>query len=125
MEDGPADLGSPPGGVGGVPLADEVVLADRAVHRESMVRHVAGQGAIGPVNVIGRPGVLDDRQFDGRDHLERDPAHRPDWSGTGDEDRRLSPVPGEDVVGEGAARRPGGGHLLGGQGRLTVKPLAA
>jgi hypothetical protein len=61
LEDGPADLGSPLGGVGRVVLADEVVLAYRPCYREGVASHVCGQDAVGTIDVGRWPSVLDDR----------------------------------------------------------------
>jgi hypothetical protein len=60
LEDRPADLSPPLGGVGRVVLADEVVLADRPGDREGVAGHVRGQDAVGAVDVRRGPAVLDD-----------------------------------------------------------------
>src|SRR6266581_263990 len=123
-EDRPADFGAPPGGVGGVALADEVVLADRAVDGESVACDVCGQGAVGAVDVGGRPGVLDDRQFGGGDLCRRDPARRRDGPGAGDEDGHLTAVAGEHLIGVDAARGAARGHVLRGQGGMELAERA-
>src|SRR6185437_983871 len=56
-----------------------------------------------------------DRQLGGRDQGGGDAPGRPHRPGAGHEDGHLTPVPGEHLVGVGAARRTAGRGAAGGQ----------
>jgi hypothetical protein len=113
-------LSPPPCAVRGVALADQVILADRTVDREGVLRDIGGQDAVGAIDLLGWPGVLDDRQFHRRNVEGRDPRHRLDRGGARHEDRHLSAVFGEQLVSEDAARGATGRHALGAESRVQL-----
>src|SRR5260370_5663913 len=61
-------------GVGG---ADEVVLANRPVDRERMLRHISGEGTVRPVHLGIGAEVDHSRQLCRRDNVRAAAANRP------------------------------------------------
>ena len=51
LEDRPSNFGLPQRLVSGIGEADEVVLANRSVDRERMLRHISGEGTVGLVHL--------------------------------------------------------------------------
>src|SRR5579875_3803160 len=62
-EDRPANFGVPPGRVGGVVVADEIVLANRPVDRDGVAGNVGGECPVGAVDIIGRSVMVYDGEF--------------------------------------------------------------
>jgi hypothetical protein len=120
LENRPADLSPPPCAVRGVALADQVILADRTVDSEGVLRDIGGQDAVGAIDLRGWPGVLDDRQFHRRNLEGRDPPQRPDRGGARHEDRHLPALFGEQLVSEDAASGPADRHALGAESRAQL-----
>lgn len=61
VKDGPADLGAPGGGVGGVAWADEVGLADGSGHGEGVGHYPGAEQAVGDVDVVVLADVCRER----------------------------------------------------------------
>ena len=79
VEDGPADLGAPLVLVHGLVWTDHVVLAYRAFDREGMIRHIASERSVGPVDLAGVGAVVHgEGQFDLGYHEGAHPPGCPD-----------------------------------------------
>jgi CubicO group peptidase (beta-lactamase class C family) len=112
-EDGPADLGVPLAGVGGVVRAADVVLAQWAVHADLVGGGVVAEPAVADVGVGQRAAVTDHGQLGGGHGDRGHPADGPDLALDRDVHDRLAAVVLEDLAGVQAAAGAGGVQALG------------
>src|SRR6185437_11464656 len=76
LEDRPPNFGLPQRLVWGVGGADEVVLANRPVDRERMLRRISGEGTVRPVHLGIGAEVDHNRQLCRRDNVRADASNR-------------------------------------------------